>query len=118
MRHLWGTMRVRHALAGRGQPLLPENSHAIPLGQFSTCPENVGIATVRFQSLNNREGNCMRHLWGTMRVCGDLAGGPHAGRRGPRRTQGPTPDAGVHAGRRLRVGGKTGPVSIKQAPRP
>ena len=28
------------------KPALPENSHAIPLGQFSTCRENVGIVTV------------------------------------------------------------------------
>ena len=60
---------------------LPENSHVISLGQFSRCPENVGIATVGFQSLNNGEGNYVRHLWGTMRVCGvqvcgDLASGP------------------------------------------
>ena len=38
------------------------------------CPENVGIATVRFQSLNNGEGNYVRHLWGTMRVCRAFAG--------------------------------------------
>ena len=35
------------------------------------CLENVGIATTRFQSLNNVEGNYVRHLWGTMRVCGE-----------------------------------------------
>ena len=57
-------MRVRRRV------LSSETSHAILLGQFSICPENVGIATVRIQSLNNVEGNCMRHLWGTMRVCG------------------------------------------------
>ena len=53
---------------------LPENSHVISLGQFSICPENVGIATVGFQSLNNGEGNYVRHLWGTMRVCRAFAG--------------------------------------------
>ena len=47
---------------------LPEKSHVIYLGQFSICPENVGIATIRFQSLNNLLGNYVRHLWGTMRV--------------------------------------------------
>ncbi len=61
-------------LVGRGQPVLPENSHAIPLGQFSICPENVGIATIRFQSLKEVRGNCMRHLWGTMRVYRAFAG--------------------------------------------
>ena len=55
-------------LVGREKSFLPEKSHAIPLGQFSICPKNVGIATVGFQSLNNVLGNCMRHLWGTMRV--------------------------------------------------
>ena len=52
----------------------PKMSHVISLGQFSTRLENVGIATVRFQSLNNREGNYVRHLWGTMRVYGELCG--------------------------------------------
>ena len=61
-------------LVGREKPFLPEKSHAIPLGQFSICPKNVGIATVGFQSLNNVLGNCMRHLWGTMRVCRAFAG--------------------------------------------
>ena len=94
VRHLWGTMRVRvgggrcvgasgcgcvvcrgRPRAGRGQPFLPENSHVIYLGQFSICPENVGIATTRFQSLKDGSGNYVRHLWGTMQVCGDLAGG-------------------------------------------
>ena len=53
---------------------LPENLHAIPVDQFCMRLKNVGIATVRFQSLNNGEGNCMRHLWGTMRECHALAG--------------------------------------------
>lgn len=53
-------------LVGREKLLLPENSHAIPVEQFCMRLKNVGIATVRFQSLNNGEGNCMRHLWGTM----------------------------------------------------
>ena len=75
VRHLWGTMRVCGDLAGRGQPFLLENSHVIDLGQFLTCPENVGIATTQFQSLKDGLGNYVRHLWGTMRVCGDLAGG-------------------------------------------
>ena len=56
------------------QPFLPEKSHVISLGQFLICPENVGIATTRFQSLKDCSGNYVRHLWGTMRVCGDLAG--------------------------------------------
>ena len=51
--------------------------HVISLGQFSTCPENVGIATVRFQSLKDVSGNYVRHLWGTMRVCHALAGNPY-----------------------------------------
>ena len=55
---------------------LPEKSHVIYLGQFSICPENVGIATVGFQSLNNGEGNYVRHLWGTMRVRRAFAGCP------------------------------------------
>ena len=46
----------------------PKMSHVISLGQFSICPENVGIATVRFQSLKDVSGNYVRHLWGTMRV--------------------------------------------------
>ena len=58
-----------------GQPFLPEKSHVIYLGQFLICPENVGIATTRFQSLKDGSGNYVRHFWGTMRVCGDLAGG-------------------------------------------
>ena len=68
---------LRPGFVGRGQLFLPENSHApkmshvISLGQFLMCRENVGIATVRFQSLNNVEGNYVRHLWGTMRVCGE-----------------------------------------------
>ena len=73
--HDYAYIRLRSSgLVGRGKPFLPENSHApkmshvIYLGQFSICPENVGIATVRFQSLNNGEGNYVRHLWGTMRV--------------------------------------------------
>ena len=48
----YACIRLRSSgLVGRGQPFLPENSHApkmshvISLGQFSTCPENVGIAT-------------------------------------------------------------------------
>jgi len=53
-------------LVGREKLLLPENSHAIPVDQFCMRLKNVGIATVGFQSLNNGEGNCMRHLWGTM----------------------------------------------------
>ena len=62
--HPPGEFRLRRL--GETDP--PEKSHAIPLGQFSICPENVGIATVGFQSLNNVEGNYVRHLWGTMRV--------------------------------------------------
>ena len=46
----------------------PKMSHVISLGQFSICPENVGIATTRFQSLKDVSGNYVRHLWGTMRV--------------------------------------------------
>ena len=49
-------------------------SHVISLGQFSICPENVGIATTRFQSLKDGSGNYVRHFWGTMWVCGGLAG--------------------------------------------
>ena len=64
----------RQAPRRPGQPFFPENSHVIYLGQFSICPENVGIATNRFQSLKDCSGNYVRHLWGTMRVCGDLAG--------------------------------------------
>ena len=63
--------RIRLAspgLVGRGQPLLPEKSHVISLGQFLMCLENVGIATTRFQSLKDVLGNYVRHLWGTMRV--------------------------------------------------
>ena len=79
----------------------------------------------------------MRHLWGTMRVRGEPCGCPYflglamdsrivmtglkvwccVGASGPD-SRSSAPDAGPHAGRRLRVGGKTGPVSIKQAPRP
>ena len=70
VRHLWGTMRVCGDLAGRGQPFLLENSHVISLGQFLISPTNVGIATTRFQSLKDVLGNYVRHLWGTMRVCG------------------------------------------------
>ena len=83
--------------AGRGQPVLPENSHVISLGQFLMCLENVGIATTRFQSLKDRSGNYVRHLWGTMRMCGEpcgcvaisRAGRPRAGRDGfgPRRRE-------------------------------
>ena len=54
-----------------------EKSHVISLGQFSICPENVGIATTRFQSLNNGEGNYVRHLWGTVRVCGERCWCPY-----------------------------------------
>ena len=69
--------RIRVAspgLVGGEKPVLPENSHAIPVDQFCMCLKNVGIATVGVQSLNNAEGNCMRHLWGTMRVSQALAG--------------------------------------------
>ena len=55
----------------RWRVLSSENLHVISLGQFLMCRENVGIATTRFQSLNNVEGNYVRHLWGTMRVCGE-----------------------------------------------
>ena len=58
----------------RKKPILPENSHVISLGQFLMCLENVGIATTQFQRLKYGSGNYVRHLWGTMRVCGDLAG--------------------------------------------
>ena len=68
----------------QGQPFLPENSHVISLGQFSMCPENVGIATVGFQSLNNGEGNYVRHLWGTIRVCRAFAGCPQGSPGAPR----------------------------------
>ena len=54
-----------------------EKSHVISLGQFLICPENVGIATTRFQSLKYGSGNYVRHLWGTMRVCHALAGNPY-----------------------------------------
>ena len=54
---------------------LLQKSHVISLGQFLMCRESVGIATTRFQSLKDCSGNYVRHLWGTMRVCGDLAGG-------------------------------------------
>ena len=84
--HVYACIRLASpGLVGRGNRSSPEKSHAIPLGQFSTCLENVGIATVRFQSLNNREGNCMRHLWGTMRVCGEpcVCVGHHAGAQAP-----------------------------------
>ena len=69
--------RIRVAspgLVGGEKPVLPENSHAIPVDQSCMCLKNVGIATVGVQSLNNAEGNCMRHLWGTMRVSQALAG--------------------------------------------
>ena len=67
--HNYARIRLANpGLVGRGQPFLPEKSHVISLGQFSICPENVGIATIRFQSLNNVFGNYVRHLWGTMRV--------------------------------------------------
>ena len=61
-------------LVGRGQPFLPEKSHVISFGQFLMCLENVGIATTRFQSLNNWEGNYVRHLWRTMRVTVGVGG--------------------------------------------
>jgi len=100
VRHLWGTMRVSvgggrcagasgcgcvvcrgRPRVGRGQPFLPENSHVIYLGQFLMCRENVGIATTRFQSLKDGSGNYVRHFWGTMWVCGGLAGGQAPRRR-------------------------------------
>ena len=131
VRHLWGTMRVCGDLAGRGQPFLPENSHVIYLGQFSICPENVGIATTRFQSLKDCLGNYVRHLWGTMRVTvgvGGCAGvwcvEAGAGPAGPgRASRSITPSrrlacgdlAGGQAPRRRENGSRR---LIKQAPRP
>ena len=63
--------RAGRPRAGRGQPVLPKNSHVISLGQFLMCLENVGIATTRFQSLKYGSGNYVRDLWGTMWVCGE-----------------------------------------------
>ena len=89
------TMRVSAwpapGLVDWGQPFLPENSHVISLGQFSICPENVGIATIRFQSLNNVEGNYVRHLWGTMRVCRAFAGCSQGSPAAPRVRRAPAP---------------------------
>ena len=68
---MWGDSPVAPRSLAR---TLLQKSHVIYRGQFSICPENVGIATTRFQSLKDCSGNYVRHLWGTMRVCGDLAG--------------------------------------------
>ena len=47
---------------------LPQISHIISLGQYSTTLTNVGIARVQFQNWKESQGNYVRHCWGTMKV--------------------------------------------------
>ena len=74
---MWGDSPVAPRSLAR---TLLQKSHVISLGQFLICPENVGIATTRFQSLKDVLGNYVRHLWGTIRV--RVGGGRCAGASG------------------------------------
>ena len=47
---------------------LPQISHIISLGQYSTTLTNVGIARGQFQNWKESQGNYVRHCWGTMKV--------------------------------------------------